>query len=117
MVTQIQCGCCTKKITKEEKDIEDDQKYYKVCNLCDKKYQIKPVCARAMYTATSNGSMSTIITIDNFRNIISPMFCNQCRQTKCFYCEKAHPCKCNVYIVKCINQKYYLIIRNHTHLS
>ena len=90
MVTQTQCGCCTKKFTKEEKDI-------KKCNLCDKKYQIKPVCARAMYTATSNGSMSTIITTDNFSNIITPMFCNQCRQTKCFYCEKAHPCKCNVY--------------------
>lgn len=87
------CGYCGGTIPKKEQDTETQ--YIKHCVLCSKNFRLKHSCALEMYRNSTTNNKAKEINVEDFNYSSIPLYCVNCKQKKCFYCNKIHSGKTN----------------------
>ena len=79
------CGFCNKKL-KEDITLE----FFDTCVCCGVKYALRQQCAKKIYENKSQVKNVKNFTSEEFSKRKYYLYCNGCKETKCFYCPKIH---------------------------
>lgn len=89
------CGICNGKVLNDRSDHGSTRGYHKKCECCDIVYALKSRCAQHLYqksVQSINTALSNASPIDSttFNATTIKLYCINCEQKCCFYCNKLH---------------------------
>jgi hypothetical protein len=90
------CGCCFASLTSKDTGCDDASKYFMKCSICMKDCQLKAKCAREIWAYSHHFHQNVNVSVEDFKNITTALYCSDCKQRDCFYCGKIHKCKFHI---------------------